>query len=125
MRKAVTLLIAVLLLCPCPTVCAAENAYRLDDLKLSVDIPSDLIVFTRNIKHDDPNLKEFELTKDQMDSMMKDGNIYLNALDPNVAFEVVVTMIESPLNDFYYLSNTELSMFASTLADGYEGSEMD
>ena len=125
MRKAVTLLIAVLLLCPCLTVCAAENAYRLDDLKLSVDIPSDLIVFTRNIKHDDPNLKEFELTKDQMDSMMKDGNIYLNALDPNVAFEVVVTMIESPLNDFYYLSNTELSVFASTLADGYEGSEMD
>ena len=125
MRKAVTLLIAVLLLCPCLTVCAAENAYRLDDLGLSVDIPSDLIVFTRNIKHDDPNLKEFGLTKDQVDSMMKDGNIFLNALDPNVAFEVVVTMIESPLNDFYYLSNTELSVFASTLADGYEGSGMD
>ena len=48
MRKAVTLLIAVLLLCPCLTVCAAENAYRLDDLKLSVDIPSDLIVFPYN-----------------------------------------------------------------------------
>lgn len=121
MKKILSLILVLFILCPCLTVFASGNTFRLADLKLSVDIPSDLVTFTRDIKQNDPNLDLFGLSKAQMDSMMKDGNIYLNAIDPDVAFEVVVTKIESPLNDFFYLSNTELDVLASSITDGYKG----
>lgn len=124
MKKAISLILVVLLLFPCLTAYASGNSYRLNDLGLSVDIPSDLITFTRNIKQNNPILEEFGVTKAEMDSIMKDGNIYLNAFDSSIAFEIVVTMIDSPLNDFYYLSNTELSAFVSTFADGYKGTDI-
>ena len=101
MKKILSLILVLFILFPCLTVFASGNTFRLADLKLSVDIPSDLVTFTRDIKQNDPNLDLFGLSKAQMDSMMKDGNIYLNAIDPDVAFEVVVTKIESPLNDFF------------------------
>lgn len=121
MKKILSLILVLFILCPCLTVFASGNTFRLADLNLSVDIPSDLVTFTRDIKQNDPNLDLFGLSKAQMDSMMKDGNIYLNAIDPDVAFEVVVTKIESPLNDFFYLSNTELGVLASSFTDGYKG----
>lgn len=124
MRRVVSLFIAFLLLFPCLTVYAAENVYRLDPLGLSVEIPSELTTFTRDTKMNDPNLRAFGLTKAQMDTMMAEGNIYLNALESNNAYEIVVTMQEIQLIDFFHLSNTELSAFASMLEENYVGSDI-
>lgn len=119
MRKAISLILVVLLLFPCLTAYASGNSYRLNNLGLSVDIPSDLLTFTRNIKQDDPILEEFGMTKAEMESMMKDHNYYLDAWDYYAEFEIAVSMTDSSLNDFYYFSNTELSAFLSALVDRY------
>ena len=119
MRRLFSLLIAILLVIPGLEAHAAENVYRLDDLGLSVTIPTSLATFTRGTKSNDPNFKAFGITKEQMDSLMEENNIYLNALASNGSYEIVVTMSEIPIDDFYFLSDDELLEFASSLVDGY------
>lgn len=96
------------------------NTYDLDELGMSIDLPDDLIVFTRNIKSNDPNLSAYGLTKDGLSSVMLEQNVFLNAWDENVNYEITVTMIESPLEDFSQLSDTTLSVLASIPAEEYE-----
>ena len=42
---------------------AAGNAYELGELGMSIDFPADHVVFTRDIKANDPNLRAYGLTK--------------------------------------------------------------
>ena len=104
------------------TALAAENdiKYHLDELGMSISIPSDLAVFTRDIKANDPNLKLFGQTKESMLSIMKNGNIYLNALDKNGEYEIIVTMLDSPLENYALLSDTTLTALASSVTDAYK-----
>ena len=55
---------------------AASKSYYLDELGMSIDIPSDYVVFTRDIKANDPNLRAYGLTKDGMSSLMLERSIY-------------------------------------------------
>lgn len=119
MRKIFALLIAFLLVFPVTEAHAAENVYRLDELALSVTVPDELATFTRDTSKNDPDLATFGITKEQMDSMMTENNIYLNALTENGAYEIVVTMSKISMDDFYYLSDSDLSEIASSFVDGY------
>ena len=103
------------------TAFAAENnKYHLDELGMSISIPDELAVFTRDTKANDPNLKLFGHTKESMLSIMESGSIYLNALDRNGEYEIVVTMAQSPFEDFSLLSDTSLTALSSTFANTYE-----
>ena len=104
------------------TAFATENdtRYHLDDLGMSISIPNDLAVFTRDMKANDPNLKFFGQTKESMLSIMKNGNIYLNALDKDGEYEIIVTMLDSPLENYALLSDTTLTALASSFADAYK-----
>jgi hypothetical protein len=120
-KRLLSLLLAlVMVLGLCPTAFAANNSYRLDELGMSIEIPSDHVVFTRDIKSNDPNLSAYGLTKNGMYSLMLERNIYLNAWDEDVNYEIIVTMVDSPLGDYSQLSDTTLSALASSLASEYE-----
>lgn len=121
MRKIFALLLVMLLVFPGTLIYAhaAENVYRLDDLGLSVTIPWSLATFTRDTKSTDPNFNTFGLNKEQLDSLMEEKDIYLNALAMDWSYEIIVTMSKISMDDFYLLSDAELSDFIDTLIDGY------
>lgn len=96
------------------------NVWTLDELGLSLELPENYVVFTRNIKENDPNLAEYGLAKKAMDNIMRSGNIYLNAWDEDVSHEIVVTMIESSFPDFSGLSDTALLALVSMTVEPYE-----
>lgn len=128
MRKIFALLLVVLLAFPGILIYAhaAENVYRLDDLGLSVTIPWSLATFTRDTKSTDPNFNTFGLTKEQLDSLMEDRDVYLNALAMDSSYEIVVTMAKISMDDLYYLSDAELSDVIGSLGDSYaeQGAEV-
>ncbi|MFR8332325.1 MAG: hypothetical protein ACLU9S_08145 [Oscillospiraceae bacterium] len=56
---------------------AANTTYELDELGMSIEFPSDHVVFTRDIKANDPNLSAYGLTKDGL-SLLNAGAKYLS-----------------------------------------------
>lgn len=113
-------LILCLVFCQLPvSVFAANSTYDLDELGMSIDIPSDYVVFMRDIKNNDPNLSIYGLKKDGMYSMMLERNIYLNAWDEDVNYEIIVTMTESPLEDYNQFSDTTLAGLVSASEPEY------
>lgn len=101
---------------------ASSKTYILDDLGMSIDIPSEYVVFTRNISDNDPNLSIYGLNKDDISELMESGNIFLNAWDDVVNFEIIVTMIDSPISDFNLMSDTMLNTLASSFKTEYANS---
>ena len=102
-----------------PAAFAAGNSYKLDELGMSIELPQDYVVFTRDIKSNDPNLSAYGLTRDALYSLMVDGCIYLNAWDKDLNYEIIVTMTDSPLEDFNLYSDTTLTDLASSAEEEY------
>lgn len=116
-------LMLIMVLSMSTTVFAASSkSYQLDDLGMSIDIPSGYVTFTRNISDNDPNLATYGLNKKDLSDLMKSGNIYLNAWDKDVTFEIVVTMIDSTITDFNLMSDTMLNTLASSFKSEYANS---
>lgn len=116
-------LLTVFLLASTASATAGTNTYILDALSMEISIPEDLVVFTRDIAVDDPNLAYFGLDRDALLEQYASTNIYLNALDKDVAYEVVVTMVTDSglqfINDYNAFSDAELLSMASQLGEGY------
>lgn len=106
------------------SVSAAGSEYWLDEVGMTMEIPADLVVFTRDIQSDDPNLRAYGLTKDELSSLMLEQSIYLNAWDPDINYEIIVTMIKSPFEDYNQFSDTMLSTLISAFEEDYERSGM-
>ena len=101
-------------------VYAADTTYSLDEADVDISLPSDYIVFTRDIRDDDPNLAAYGLTKEDLSSLMLSGNIYLDAWDKKVQHEILVTMTNYPYVDFSQYDDAELLSLASTFTAKYE-----
>lgn len=100
---------------------ATSNSYMLEDLGMSIELSPEHVVFTRDVKSNDPNLSIYGLTKDKLYSFMLEQNIYLNAWDEDISYEIIVTMVESPFEDYNLFSDTTLNGFASALETEYAG----
>ena len=109
----------MLLLVSATAFASSGKTYQLAELGMSIDIPTEYVVFTRDITDNDPNLSAYGLCKSDLLSLMKSRNIYLNAWDKDVNFEIIVTMIESKINDFNLMSDTVLNTLASSFKSAY------
>ena len=120
MKRLLSFLIMFFLLSATVVVFASSsNTYSIDELDMSIDIPSEYVVFTRNISDDDPNLSVYGISKNALLEMMESKNIYLNAWDNTVGFEIIVTMIQSSLSNFKDLSDSTLNFLASSISPSY------
>ena len=90
------------------TAFAAGQTYTLGDTGVQIDIPSDYVVFTRDIADNDPNLDIYGLSKAELLDLLEANDAYLDALSEQWNFEMVVTILDSPLDDFAGISNAEL-----------------
>ena len=96
------------------------KTYKLDELGMSITVPSDFVVFTRDVSDNDPNLELYGLTKSGLLDMMKSRNIYLDLWDDYVDFEIIVTMVDSKISDFNLLSDTILTTLISNYIADYK-----
>ncbi|MCH5212649.1 MAG: hypothetical protein J1G06_06520 [Oscillospiraceae bacterium] len=103
------------------SVHAAEmNTYTINELGLSIKIPDNYAVVTRDINENDSSLKVFARTKDDMVSFMTARSIYLDAFDENTNNEIVITKTDNDFIDLNYLSDDTLLDLIEEMKSEYE-----
>lgn len=116
------MLMGTMLLLSSAALAVGTTTYELDALDMSIELPDDYIVFTRDMAASDPNYAQFGFSKEQVDAMLEESNTYFDALLPDASREIAVTMIDMPMEDFNQFSDTTLSALDSewqTAAESY------
>ena len=105
----------VLTLCLFATAAAADTVeYALDDIGVTVSLPSDYIVFTRDMPEDHPGLADLGFTREEMLELLSSDSSFLDGFSPDYLYEVVVIASESPLPDLSTYGETSLEAFKTT-----------
>lgn len=122
MKKIAVWILVAVLLCACSVnVCASsDHTYALSALGLKMSIPNKYSVITRNTAKTDPVFEKVGTTYADCMSLFEKSNIYLNAVDDSNDCEIVVTMTRNGGSNFSLLSDTELEIFAQSLAKGFD-----
>lgn len=120
-RRILVIITAFLMSIFCITVIAAgTKTWDLDVVGISIDIPDDYVVFTRDTRSNDPNLEKYGFTKKDMDEILQAGNSYLDAWDENINREIVVSMqVSSSTVNYDEVSESLLSAMKSVLEEQY------
>ena len=96
----------------------SSNIQTISEIGMSINIPSDYYVFTRDMPTEDPALLLFGYTPLEINQILTEKNIYLDAVHASGTKEITVTMVGSSLADFdNYQDSTLLFMSASFLDD--------
>ena len=98
---------------------ASVNTFHLDELGMSIDIPSDLMVILSDSSYIDPRFDEIGVDTSELLSIMKSGNAYLDAIEENIDYEISVTMVNNDINDFNEYSDAMLLSFADSIESDY------
>ena len=99
---------------------AANSTYYLDELGMSIQLPDDLVVVTRDTAKDEVNLSLYGLNWEDLNFLMLQQNLYIDSWDKDMSFEVLVSMEDSPLEDFNQLDNISLAEFVPALKEEYK-----
>ena len=95
-------------------------SFDLDELDMTIALPADYVVFTRDISDSDPNLSAYGLTKDGLYSNMVSNSQYLDGWDTNADHEIIVTMTENTIADLNQYADESLSDFVSYIKSEYQ-----
>ncbi len=99
-------LLALLALCFTAASAAAQplNSYTVDRAGMTLGMPEDWAIFTRDVEANDPNLALFEMDRDSLLQTMGNANIYLTALqkDPMRELTIKVSEDDHSKSVFYY-----------------------
>lgn len=102
-------------------VSAVETAsFYLDALDMEISVPEGYYTLTRELSDGDSALNALGLNKEDVLATFESFNIYLDAMDPAGNVEVVVTMTDSPLEDFTQLSDTTILTLLDSFVDLYQ-----
>lgn len=124
MKKGISLFLAALLALTAlagPAL-GESKTYELPELYLSLDIPEEMMVFTREMAEDDIGLLVLEMTPEQLRQDFESKNVYMNAMSLDPIYEIIVTMLDyegsQEIFDFNTLSDHQLNEMAQMLLDG-------
>ena len=121
MKRLTSVFVAILLALTMSTyVHAATSVYEIDELGVSLSIPDNYSVITRETPASDPIFDTIGVSKSELISQFESTNIYLNAIPSYFGEEIVVTMTPNSISDFNNLSDTLLSSMASGIEDEYK-----
>ena len=98
----------------------SSETYVLDELGMSIDIPTNFVTFTRDIDENDPNLAKYNENKNELLNSMESNDFYLLARDEGGSLRIHVSMRETILGDYNLLSPSEMVTKASSLFSLYE-----
>ncbi len=101
------------------TVFAATGTYHIDEMKMTVTIPSGYSVITRDTPVYDSVFNTLGVSGTELISHFKANGIYLNAISNTNNEEIVITNMENILSNFALISETALNTLASALVNEY------
>ena len=115
-------LMCVIILCSFVFTAFAEStAYEIDKLHMSIPIPDDMLVLTRDSKSDDNFFKTFKLNYYNTMSKLTEGNIYLEAVTRDSALTLTVTMTKTKdsakIVSYNNISDEEITNIMKKLRD--------
>ena len=103
--KKILMLIIVLVL---PLIVFAKD-FEIKDIDLKIKLKDDYIVFTRDNISNNEDLSKLNIKEDYMKEVMDNNNIYLDILNNDVSYEILVVVPNKTLS-FYDLSSATDSM---------------
>lgn len=109
-KKTCLSLLMAILLC-CPVISAVGNTtYYIPEGDISLDIPDNYVVLTRDIEEDDLILEAFGLSKEEAISKLEEADLDLDAFDLTGTFDICVSIndLDSGGLDFNDYSDSEL-----------------
>lgn len=125
--KRITAILCAIIMCAvivCPfalTASAESTAYEIDALNMSIPIPDDMIVLTRESTANDEFFKTFKLNYDTTMSKLTEGNIYLESVTEDSALTITVTMTKTEdskkIGSYNSLSDEELANIMQKLRE--------
>lgn len=119
MKKVTGMLLALLLIVGLAVpAMAASTEYEIPEFGITLSIPDGYDVFTRNMKADDPLLKEYGLTRSDLMEILG-TNTYLDAMGSQGDDEIVVTANETGYSDMDGMTDATLNFLASGLEEEY------
>lgn len=77
------------------TVSAADKSYQIKELGMSIALPDDISVITRQTRENDPAFAALGYTYEQAQKVMKDSDIYLRGVPKDASYEVEVCMVKN------------------------------
>lgn len=128
MKKAIISLIVLTLSFSLFTVpaFAESNSYELDELGLTVTIPSEYDVITQDTATNSLIFSELGVSGADLIADFKASGIYLNALPKDVIDEeIVATMTPGGMDNFSIFSDATLITLVSSIIDEYEAFGID
>lgn len=127
MKKLLILVMLAALLCSISIpASAASDTYELDEVGLTVSIPADYLVVTRDTPENSSVFSELGMTKADMMAIFEADSIYLDAFSPAIDEEIVVTMAPNNISNISNFSDSLLQQMAKAAADAFHtiGSEV-
>lgn len=120
MKKALSLAIMVIVLFISVSANAAGGTtVFIQEMDMSVVIPTEFDYFTRQVTSDDPNLKKYGITRDYVLSEMKSQGDYLVAFADGANTILEIAMFATTYNDFNTLDDSSLQQIASSFKNQY------
>lgn len=116
-------LLALSILLAQPAGAVGTRQIRLEEVDITLELPSDMIVLTRDMEEDDPNLDIMGQTKAEVLAELEAEDGYLEAWDLDGQCSVYVNMWSSPEPDYNEMSEREFSAYAAELEGLYNEAE--
>lgn len=117
--RSILLLIFISALMVMPVLAAETQTYTVEELGLTVDLPSDLAVFSQDIDPNDPNLSRFVMDENEFEEYMQENSIYLDALHDDLSYEFFIIASSNSgtkfINDIDLFSDTEMESMMELL----------
>jgi hypothetical protein len=100
----------------------AADTVRLEELGLSIDVPSEYYVITRNMDPNDPDLGVFDMDSEQVTALLEKNDVYLDLMNEDDAFELTISMSKNEERTMNQFTDDALDSMADTLADQFDSS---
>ncbi len=122
-RKSVAIAASVLFCLGLPAMAlgAPGGAYALDALGISIAMPENTAVFTRDTAENDPDLAFISYTQKELLELYGEQDIYLEAIDENWEYSITVTMTGNSYVSMSVFDEGELEDAMESIRTGYAG----
>lgn len=125
--RSILLLIFVSAVMVMPVLAVETQTYTVEELGLTVDLPSDLAVFSQDVDPNDPNLSRFVMDENEFEESMQENNIYLYAMPDDLSYAFFISASSDSsikfINDLDLLSDAEMESMMDLLEPSSEEKE--
>ena len=98
----------------------SENEYYLPEVGITITVPDDYYILTRDVSASDPVLSLVGFTQSEAVAFLENNGMYLNAMSPDGMNEIVVTMTGNPIQDMNKIPDSMLDAFRDNLKEMFE-----